>query len=54
MLIFVKNLSGKTITLDVEPSESIESVKDKVQSKVSMLQQRLTFAGKYFQEGKSL
>ena len=54
MQIFVKTLSEETITIDVELFESIESVNAKVQSKVSILQQRLTFAGKYFQEGKSL
>ena len=33
MQIFVKTLTGKTITLQVEPSDSIENVKDKVQDK---------------------
>ena len=31
MQIFVKTLTGKTITLDVEPSDSIENVKAKIQ-----------------------
>ena len=31
MQIFVKTLAGKTITLDVEPSDSIENVKAKIQ-----------------------
>ena len=33
MQIFVKTLTGKTITLDVEPSDSIENVKAKIQGK---------------------
>lgn len=33
MQIFVKTLTGKTITLDVEPSETIKDVKVKVQDK---------------------
>lgn len=35
MQIFIKTLTGKTITLDVEPSDSIENVKNKIQDKVS-------------------
>jgi large subunit ribosomal protein L40e len=31
--VFIKTLTGKTITLDVEPSDSIESVKQKIQDK---------------------
>ena len=33
MQIFVKTLTGKTITLDVEPSDTIENVKTKIQDK---------------------
>jgi ubiquitin len=33
MQIFVKTLTGKTITLDVEPSDTIENVKAKIQDK---------------------
>ena len=33
MQIFVKTLTGKTITLDVEPSDTIENVKQKIQDK---------------------
>lgn len=33
MQIFVKTLTGKTITLDVEPSDTIEAVKAKIQDK---------------------
>ena len=33
MQIFVKTLTGKTITLDVEPGDTIENVKQKIQDK---------------------
>ena len=38
MQIFVKTLTGKTITLEVEPSDSIENVKAKIQVKLFLLQ----------------
>ena len=35
MQIFVKTLTGKTITLDVEPSDAIDDVKKKIQDKIA-------------------
>lgn len=56
MQIFVKTLDGKNITLEVEPNDSIDAIKAKIQEKTGVFpeEQRLVFAGKQLEEGKTL
>ena len=56
MQIFVKTQTGKTITIEVEPTDSIEAVKEKIFEKEGILpeNQQLIFNGEQLDEGKTL
>ena len=56
MQLFVKTLTGKTVTIEVEEGESIEDVKAKISEKegIPAEQQRLIFGGQQLQDGKTI
>jgi len=54
--IFVKSISGKTQTVDVEPTDTVRSIKEKIRDKegVEVDQQRLIFAGKNLEDDRTV
>ncbi|MCV4340972.1 ubiquitin-like protein [Pseudomonas capsici] len=56
MIIYVKKLTGESLELEVEPSDTISNVKDNLENRygIPAKEQRLIFAGKLLEDQKTL
>jgi ubiquitin len=56
MQIFVRTITGKNLTLEVDPTDSVKALKEKIQEKEAIpeSQQRLIFAGKQLADERTM